>query len=149
VANEYDPYFRYMSGETGPLDPHAAYMRSLDTRASGPRAASAASPATGAIVGAGIGAAGQTIGTIAQIMGQSAARQSALEQAGLGRESDSRLAKLRIQAATELADKERAMQAQQFLIQALGLGTSNAIRAWDSNRSANQAGSSLIAQAFM
>ena len=104
---------------------------------------------SGAIAGAGIQAAGNTVGTIAQIMAQSAARQAALEQADMGRVSDTKLAKLKIQAAAELAEKERAMQAQQFLIQALGQGSNNAIRSWDTNRGANQAGSSLIAQAFM
>lgn len=99
-------------------------------------------------IGAGIQAGGQTIGTLAQIIAQSAARQQGLQQADLGRTSSLRLAKMQIQAAAEAAEKERQFRAQQMLLQQLGRGASSAMKDFDTKRMANQAGSSLIAQTF-
>ncbi len=136
-----DPYDAYQDP-----DPHASYMASLnDPKAAG----GGASGGMANIAGAGIGAAGQTIGTLAQIIAQSQARQSALADAGLDRDSSTQLAKMRLRANSELADKERALQARNFLVQALTKQGSNAMTAWDTNRQANKAGSSLIAQAFL
>lgn len=102
----------------------------------------------GTLAGAGISAAGQTVGTLAQIIAQSQARQNALEQAGLDRGSTNALAKMKIHAAAEMADKERAQQSQNMLLQALLRRNASSLSALDNKRSANSSGASLLAQAY-
>lgn len=100
------------------------------------------------IAGAGIGAAASTATAIMQSLAANAARQRAMEQSGLDRESSTQLAKMKLAAAAAAADKERKFQAQQFLLQALAGGGRNALQAQDNNRAANKMGSSLISDAF-
>jgi hypothetical protein len=101
------------------------------------------------IAGAGVQAAGATIGTLAQIIAQSQARQQALAEAGIDRSASEALAKMKIKAAAEMADKERAQAAQQFLMQSLLKKGAGALNNWDVQRAANKSGSSLLAQAFL
>lgn len=97
---------------------------------------------------AGIGAAGAAVSTIAQIMANSAQRENQLQMGNDNRAGSERLAKMQIAAAAEMADKARAQQAQQFLIQTLLKNAQAPGRAQDLKRANNHAGASLIAQAF-
>lgn len=101
------------------------------------------------IAGVGIGAAASTANAIMSAMAASTARQRAMEQAGLDRESSTRLAKMKLAAAAAASDKERKFQAQQFLLQALTGGGRSALQAQDNKRAANKMGSSLISAAFL
>lgn len=143
MANEYDPYFMAQNGQT--VDPHAAYMSSIGTAATG---APAASGNYTGLVGAGVGAAATAATTIANIMAASQARQQGLQSAALDRDTDKNLVKMRLAAAAQMADKERAQQATSYLLQSLGARSNNALRSWDTGRQANQQGASLIQQVF-
>ncbi len=99
-------------------------------------------------IGAGIGAAGQTASVIAQIAAQNAARQRAMEQSQLGNAHTEKIAKMQIEANAASADKQRRLQAQEMLLQALSGAASNSLGAYDNKRNANKMGSSLIAQAY-
>jgi hypothetical protein len=117
----------------------------LTNFASQPTAAGTGAATYGA---AGIGAAGQAVSTIAQIMANSAQRENQLQIGNDNRAGSERLAKMQIAAAAEMADKARAQQAQQFLIQTLLKNAQTPGRAQDLKRANNHTGASLIAQAF-
>jgi hypothetical protein len=102
----------------------------------------------GNIAGAGIGAAGNTVGTIAQIMSQTAARQAAVDQANAGRAGSLQIAKMQILANAAAQQKQREWAAQQLLANAYNSSSKNALNSYDTQRDNNARGSSFLTAAF-
>ncbi len=141
-----DPYMLYQNGMPAAApDPYSTHMASVGS-ASAPQM-----PTTdySGLASAGIGAAGTTAATLASIIAQSQARASQLAEANVDRDSTAELARMRIRAQAEMADKERQLQARNFLLQAVLKRGGNAVNELDTKRQANRMGSSLIAQAYL
>jgi hypothetical protein len=103
----------------------------------------------GGIAGAGIGAAGQTVGTIAQLAGQKAAMDSAMAQNSAGRMLTEKLAKMQL---AQQAGQFDASQKLRGLMWALGankaaIGTSGGGR--DLRRQDEQMMSDVLARLYM
>ncbi len=97
---------------------------------------------------AGINAAAQTANAIMASIAASTARQRQMEQAGMDRDASTSLAKMRVAAQAEMSDKERRVQAQQFLLSMLNNAGSNTLATYDNKHAANKMGSSLISAAY-
>lgn len=113
-----------------------------------PKAASMPGSDYTGLIGAGVGAAGQTVSTLAQLMASSAARQQALQNASANRDSNEKVARMRLDAAAKMADNERRQQAITFLLQALGHSGANTLKAFDTNRIANKQADNIIGAAY-
>ncbi len=97
------------------------------------------------IAGAGIGAAGQTIGTLAQIMGQKAVMDRQAQQNDIGRASSEKLAKMQLASDQGIFDSRSKAAALQSVLAALGNAGNMAQAAHDTQRYATSGGAIMNA----
>lgn len=144
----------YTYAGPGIQQPGGVFANGTDvTYASGAPANVAATPQAstdfGAIGAAGIGAAGQTVGILAQLMGQRAAMDRAVQAADTGRLSSERLAKMRLAANERMASADQRAAAQQWLLGAMQNSINSGLDSADTKRMANRGFGNLLARAFV
>lgn len=101
------------------------------------------------IIGAGIGAAGKTVGALAEIAGRKAAMDRAAESNALGREHQAQLVKMQLAASREGADQARKMGAYQLLLKAFGNQMGNVAGGRENERRSAGSASDMLAQAML
>ncbi len=101
------------------------------------------------VAGAGIGAAGQTVGTIAQLAGQKAAMDSAMAQSAAGRALSEKLAKMQLAQNAEQFAKSQGLQGLMWALGAnrAAIGTSGGGR--DLRRQDEQMMGDLFARLYL
>ncbi len=112
-------------------------------------APAAATTDWGSIGGAGIQAAGQTVGMIAQIAGQKAAMDAILGGNALNRASSEKLAMMQLAQNASQFDRTRKGSAYEMLLSALrnNIGNTNAQR--DLNRTISRSTMDALGTAFL
>lgn len=139
-------------GTTGPLaGPQTAPIGSPYTPpvASTAAAPSGLSPAGTSAIGAGVQAAGATLGTIAQLAAQQAALDSSMKQADLGRAASEKMAKMQLEAERELFAGRKRDTLQNMLLSAIQSKIGNILQNRDLRRGPNAGMDEVLARAFL
>lgn len=107
------------------------------------------SPVAATATGAGIQAAGATLGTIAQLAAQQAALKSAMQQADLGRAASEKLAKMQIESEQEMFTGRKKDTLQSMLLSAIQSRIGNTLGNRDLRRVANVGMDEVLSRAFL
>lgn len=100
-------------------------------------------------VGAGVQAAGATLGTIAQLAAQRAALQSSMQQADLSRAASEKMAKMQLKAEQEMFAGRKKDALQNMLLSAIQSNIGQISGGRDLRRSANVGMNEVLARAFL
>lgn len=101
------------------------------------------------VISAGIGAAGQTASTIAQIAGQQAALDAARRSQALGIAGNEKLAKMQIEAEREIAAGRKQDTLRNLLLSALQNSVSGTFQNRDLQRAGISGMDEVLANAFL